>query len=273
LPEALKLESWRTSSFAVAVLGPVFALLVLTIKKDGIAAQRPAGETRHAKRREFFLYLRENWRSLMGGYGAAALAAAALGPLISWLPVAVSRRFSLSPAQIGLQLGATFISATVIGLIFSAARQRLFRQRLSQLLPLYAGCYLTFLSALPVAVLAFSDSLAGIYVAIFLVTTCFVAFNATMPSLFQGMAPGTLRERVTAAGFAARTVASTVGAIAVGYLSTVMTSQSNGLLSAACAIATPLLLLSAASLYCVRKHAGRTLEEVQRLEINPERSM
>ena len=273
LPEALKhLESWRTSSFAVAVLGPAFAVLVLTIKKDGIAAQRPAGATRHAKRREFSLYLKENWRSLMGVYGAAALAAAGLGPLVSWLPVAVSRRFGLSPAQIGVQLGVTFVSATVIGLIFSAALQRLFRQRLGQALPLYTGRYLTLLSALPVAVLAFSDSLVGIYVAIFLVVTCFVAFNATMPSLYQGIAPGALRARVTAAGFAVCTVASTAGAIAVGYLSSVMTSQRNGLLDAACAIAAPLLLLSAASLYCVRKHAVRTLEEVQRLEINSEQS-
>ncbi len=274
LPAALQhLEPWRTSSFAVAVLGPAFAVLVMVIKKDKIAAQRPVGVVRQTKHRELSRYLKANWRSLLGVYGAAALAAAALGPLISWLPVAVSRRFGLSPAQTGLQLGAAYVAATVFGLIASAALHRAFRQRLGPVLPLYTGRYLTLLSALPIAFLAFSNSLVGIYAAMFVVVACFVAFNATMPSLYQGIAPGALRARVTATGFAVCTVASTAGAIMVGYLSSVMASQSNGLLNAVCAIAAPLLLLSAASLHCVRKHAVRTLEEVQRLEIDPERIM
>ncbi len=274
LPAILRdVEPWRMASFAVALLGPAFAALVITIRDPQRArAQGHAGK-QAASKGDLLSYLRLHWRAVAGLYGAVALSAAALTPLMSWLPVAIARRFALSPAEVGTQLGTVFLAATVVGIAMSSVFNRLWGRRLGDMLPVRTAPYLTAFSAVPLASFAFVGSIAVAYAAIFMVVVALIAFNAGMPVIYQGIAPGRVRARLTAGVVAIATLGSALGPIVVGYLSNRMVHNDNALLIACAEIGVPLTLLSAVLMRWAAKPLQVTLEAVRLEDESTTRSL
>ena len=201
------LESWRTATFAVAVVGPVFAALVLSIQDKQTPRRKVERADQGRATGELARFLRLHWRAMAGIFGSAAAGAAALSPLMAWLPVAVARQFGLTPAEVGAQTGGLFLAATVSGIAISVVINRLWGRRLGDMVNVLASPYLTALSAVPLAFVAFSQTACGVYVAIFLVLMMLIAFNAVA------------------------ILAGALGPIAVGFLSDRMAPNSNGLLT------------------------------------------
>jgi len=201
---------------------------------------------------------------VVGVFGAAAAGGAAMGPLMAWLPIAMARRFQLSPAEIGAQLGGILLVATVVGIATSGLFNRIWGHRLGELLSVRAAPYLTGFSAIPLASFAFIGSAQAAYVAIFLIMVPLIAFNAGMPIVYQGIAPGNVRARLMAMSSAIAIVAVALGPIAVGYLSDYIGKNENALLMACAVIGVPLTLLSATLMLWAEKHVRATLAAVRR---------
>jgi len=194
---------------------------------------------------------------------SAAAGGAALTPLMAWLPTAMARRFHLSPAEVGAQLGGMFLVATIAGIAMSGLFSRLWGRRLGDLLPVRTAPYLTAFSAVPLGYCAFVGSAASAYAAMFLILVPLIVFNAGMPIVYQGIAPDGVRSRLTAGAVAVATVAGALGPIAVGYLSDYMGHDDNAMLTARAVMGVPLTLLSAALLRWADKHAQATLAAVR----------
>lgn len=267
LPSMLQgLESWRTASFAVAIVGPLFALLVVFIrlneeqpfarKPKAVGTSSAPGELRH--------YLRNNWRALVGVYGSAALGGMAFGPLLSWLPPAIARRYDLSPSEVGSNIGTMFLVSTMVGLGLAGLLNRFWGRRFGESLPVRTAPYLTAFSAIPLVAVAFVESANAVYAAVFLVLVPLIAFNAGMPTVYQGIAPRGLRATVMAGAMALTTPLVACGPILVGYVSDGVADRPNGLLLSCVAIGVPFTLLSAWLIHWAAKPIHATLEVVRR---------
>ena len=256
------MESWRTASFAVAIVGPLFAALVITIRDRQHSNAQDHRAPQRASKGELSRHLRAHWRTVAGVFGAAAAGGAALGPLMAWLPIAMARRFQLSPAEIGAQLGGIFFVATIVGIAMSGLMVRVWGRRLGDLLSVRTAPYLTGFSAIPLASFAFIASAPAAYLAIFLIIVPLIAFNAGMPIVYQGIAPSHVRARLMAAASAIAIVAGALGPIAVGYLSDSMGQSENALLTACAVMGVPLTLISATLMRWAEKHIRATLAAV-----------
>ncbi len=123
-------------------------------------------------------------------------------------------------------------------------------------MPVRTAPYLTAFSVVPLASFAFVGSITIVYAVIFMVLVAMIAFNAGMPAIYQGIAPGSVRARLTAGAIAIATLSGALGPIVVGYLSNRMAHNDNALLIACTEIGVPLTLLSAAPVCW----AGRPLQ-------------
>jgi MFS family permease len=255
------LEPWRTATIAVALIGPLVAALVLAMR-DGQPTAPPRALV-GSDNGELKDYLWAHWRAVVGVFGAAALSAAALAPLMGWLPVAMARRFGLTPAEVGAQTGMLYLVATVAGIALSAVFARLWGDRLGDLLPLRTGPLLTALSTLPLGFIALAESLTALKAAIFLVLVLLIAFNASMPLVYQGIAPARLRARLIAIGAACGIVVSALTPIAVGVVSDRVSAGGSGLLVICAAMGVPLVMSSAAVMRWSVRPASRAFEAVR----------
>lgn len=268
LPGILQgVESWRTASFAVAIVGPLFALLVVFIRfnDEKPSARKPkAVATPSEPSGELRQYLRANWRALVGVYGSAALGGMAFGPLLSWLPPAIARRYDLSPSEVGTSIGTMFLVSTIVGLGLAGLLNRVWGNRFGESLPVRTAPFLTAFSAIPLIAVAFVGSANATYAAVFLVLMPLIAFNAGMPTVYQGISPRGLRATVMAGATAMVTMLVSSGPILVGYVSDSVANRPNGLLLSCVVIGAPFTLLSAWLIHWAAKPIHATLEAVRK---------
>ncbi|MBI5268164.1 MAG: MFS transporter [Burkholderiales bacterium] len=270
LPGLLRgMESWRSASFAVGVVGPVFALAVLFIadaprrRLGRAAASIPSALPADAAPWPF---VRRHARTLLGLYGAATLTGLALGPLLAWIAPAMARKFGLQPAEVGTQVGTLLLSATVTGIALSALFQRLWGARWGVLLPLRIGPWLTALSAPAIAATALLPSHAGVRVGLFVALVALIAFNANMPSVYQLTLPASYRARMSAVTLSLVAVGGALGPVLVGALSDAMGASADALLQACAWIGVPCALLAALAMHWGSTAAAATIDEVRRLD-------
>lgn len=262
LPPFLRgLDSWRTASFMVGAIGPVFALLTLTIRAGASTPAQVQGAT-HPE--GLTHYLRANGRALLAVYGSCGFAAIALGPLMAWLAPALARQFGLSPAQVGSQVGVLYLASSVAGIGLAGVLNRVLGRGARRLLPVRVGPLLTVIAAAVCGMLLMVESIQAIYAAVFVAVTLLVGFNSLMPTVYQLLTPEHLRARVMAVAFSVLALASAAGPIAVGVLSDRMFPGGRQLLMACAAIAAPFLLLSAALLRWGGNDIAATIELVER---------
>ena len=264
LPEFLKgLEAWRVVFYAVALPGPVFALLVMTIRADhGRSAPTASGPVAGAG--ALGPYMKCHWRALVGVFGSASACVAAFSPVMAWLAPALTRVFGVPPADVGVQLGGVLGAASLVGIGMATLTVQRWGQRFGDALPMHTGQFLATVALLPVALIAWAPTAWIALGAVFVLGALAVAFSAVLPGLWQGIAPAPLRVRVIAISGAAIALSTALGPLAVGWLSDLFWSNHpRGLLLAIASISAPLMLLSAVLMRWVRGPLQVTLEEVR----------
>ena len=267
LPEFLKgMEAWRVVFYAVALPGPVFALLVMAIRADhGRSAPTASGPAAGAQ--ALGPYIKGHWRALVGVFGSASACVAAFSPVMAWLAPALTRVFGVPPADVGVQLGGVLGAASLVGVGMATLTVQRWGERFGDALPMHTGQFLATVALLPVALIAWAPTAWIALGGVFLLGALAVAFSAVLPGLWQGIAPAPLRVRVIAISGAAIALSTALGPLAVGWLSDLFWSNHpRGLLLAIASISAPLMLLSAVLMRWVRGPLQVTLEEVRGLE-------
>ena len=188
-PEFLKgLEAWRLVFYAVALPGPVFALLVMAIRADhGRSASGGRGPATDAA--ALVPYLKRHWRTLAGVFGSASACVAAFSPVMAWLAPALTRVFGVPPSEVGVQLGGVLGVASLVGIGVATLTVQRWGQRFGDALPMHTGQYLAAVALLPAVLIAWAPSAWAVLGAVFVLGALAVAFSALLPGLWQGIAP------------------------------------------------------------------------------------
>lgn len=130
-PLVAHLATWRVALLAVALPGPVIAVLIALIRT------RPRIVSEAAERGSGLLaYFREHLRTLVGVFVGFGFAASAWGTIQTWMPVALVRVFGQTPAQTGVRLGITAAVASLIGVLASGLLVRKLRGRFGDHTPM-----------------------------------------------------------------------------------------------------------------------------------------
>jgi len=113
VPFVSGLAPWRVVLIVLGVAGLGLALFFFTIREPN---------KRHAMLRghlfsvgEVARALRSQWMVLLPLYAAMAIGSIVDYAIMSWMPALLSRRFALTPSEIGASLGAVAIAAGLIG--------------------------------------------------------------------------------------------------------------------------------------------------------------
>ena len=244
LPSGInQLEPWRLSFLAVAVPGPIVALLILLIRVRPLSAAAAAG--RAASPLRLADYVREHGRTLVGVFGGTGLAGLGIAALAAWSPVVAARNFHATPQQVGQGIGLAYVIGTVCGALIGGYGVRKLRPLVGIATPLRVIVMGFALSALSSAALFGAMSALHVYVLFGLQVAFLIAGSVLAPTLLQDMTPHSLRSRVIALGSVITILLSALSPVLVGVLSDALPAGSRSLLMATAIVATVSLAVGA----------------------------
>lgn len=244
LPDALAgLDAWRLSFFAVALPGPVIAVLILLIRLRPVAAQ--AASAGPAGRDTLRGYLRSHVRTIVGVFGGSGLGSLGIHALAAWAPVVATRNFGASAQQVGQGIGAAYMVGTLAGALVGAFGVKRLRAAAGIAAPLRVLWIGTALAALASAGLAFAGSALQVYVLFGLQVAFLICGTVVAPTLLQDMSPPALRSRVIAFGSVIVTLLAALSPVLVGVVSDVLVGHPDGLLLAVATVAAVSMAIGA----------------------------
>ncbi len=235
------MESWRLSFFAVALPGPIVALLIMLIRVR--KASSSAGEAHRAAPLRLADYLRAHGRTVVGVFGATGLGGLGIAALAAWAPVIASRNFGGTPQQVGQGIGAAYLIGTVVGALIGGYGVRRLRPLLGVATPVRVLVIGFGLSALASAGLLGATSAMHVYVLFGLQVAFLIAGSVVAPTLLQDMTPPSLRSRVIALGSVVTLLLSALSPVLVGLLSDALQAEPRGLLISVAVVAAVSLAL------------------------------
>lgn len=233
---------WRKAFLLLSMAGiPLLLLGAFTldpVRKHAHGAGAAVGAATHS----LLQFLRQRWQSIglfVGMVGCMMVAVQGLNQLIT---LALERRYSAVPAEIGHAMGLIVLLTSVGCLPIAGGLDRLLAPRLGKAVrPLIMGVCIAL--ALPVVFsLTSAATLTHAFwtVGVFLFMTCIA--NALVPTMLQDLAPPTLRARCFALWSFVVSVFIATGPLIAGQLSDrVFDGQ---LLQAIVTTAVPALVLS-----------------------------
>ncbi|SBV34272.1 putative Major facilitator superfamily (MFS_1) transporter [uncultured Sphingopyxis sp.] len=238
------IDSWRLAMMLIALPGPVFFLLVLTMPlgSRGSAAGTPAG-TDEAGARDFIPYATAHWRTLACIFGSIFAMAVAMTSGLMWFPLALPRAFGIDPATVGVGLGTAITIATLVGVVLAPLTLRL-RRADAGLGPVRAAAIFVALTPLPAALLPFTTSAFQAYALAAVQGALGIAASSLMPGVLQNLAPPHLRSRVLALLGIVNALALAASPLVVGWISGLI-EEPRGMLYAITIVSLPSLIVSA----------------------------
>jgi MFS family permease len=258
------LDTWRIAMLLVAVPGPLFCLLLLTMPLGAGASDRPL-ENKNADRSGmigFLPYARSQRRTLAYFFAIVLVINIPLSSSLTWFPLALPRAFGINPASVGVALGTAITVATLIGICLPALVLKLWRGSADQK-PLRAFAIFTGLAALPTALLPFATSAFQAYAVATFQGALGIAACALTPGLLQDLAPKHLRARILAALTIATPLALAASPMAIGAVASLIAGPRNILL-AMTIVNLPSLIASATLISLARKPYAGTVQAIQR---------
>ena len=229
------MESWRLSFFAVAVPGPVIALLIMLIRVRKSSSS--GAEAHRAAPLRLTDYLRAHGATVVGIFGATGLGGLGIAALAAWAPVIASRNFGGTPQQVGQGIGAAYLIGTVVGALIGGYGVRRLRPSLGVATPVRVLVIGFGLSALASAGLLVATSAMHVYVLFGLQVVFLIAGSVVAPTLLQDMTPPSLRSRVIALGSVVTLLLSALSPVLVGLLSDALQADPRGLIISVAVIA------------------------------------
>jgi MFS family permease len=238
------IDSWRIAMMTMALPGPLFFLLVITMPLGKRAAPQPPKRvdddgTMH----DFLPYAKAHWRTLGCIFGSIFATAVSMTSGLTWFPLALPRAFGIDPTTVGVGLGTAITIATLIGVFLPAIALRLGR-RAADLEPIKLARIFIWLAPLPVAFLPFVTSPFQAYAIAAILGAVGGAGSALMPGLLQDLAPPHLRSRVLAILGITNALALAISPIAIGIISSLIVGP-RGMLLAITIVSLPFLVASA----------------------------
>ncbi|MFL9990361.1 MFS transporter [Paraburkholderia sediminicola] len=264
LPSSLHgFEVWRLAFLAVAMPGPVVALLILLIRMHPGRASvqvRGAGSGGRQSQHEMSRYLRTHRITLVSIFVAIGLASLGLAATGIWLPIIAARSFGATPAQIGEHIGAAFVFGILAGAAVGAVSVRLLHARLREATPMRVLSLGTFGAALAFLPLLHLRSVNELYLICCLQGVSLTAGTVLIPTVMQDITPVAVRSRAIALGSVVIVGLSSLSPVLVGMLSDALTSTPQALPAAVTIVGTCSLLLAAALFYAAEKSFVRTVK-------------
>jgi MFS family permease len=236
-------DSWRVAMMLIALPGPVFFLLVLTMPLGHNADAQTRVEADDATARDFIPYAAAHWRTLAAIFGSIFAMAIAMTAGLMWFPLALPRAFGIDPATVGVGLGTAITVATLAGVVLAPLTLRL-RRADTPLEPVRVAALFVALTPLPAALLPFTTSAFHAYAIAAVQGALGIAASSLMPGVLQNLAPPHLRSRVLALLGIVNALALAASPLAIGWISGLVAGP-RGMLYAITIVSLPSLVASA----------------------------
>jgi len=244
LPAALSgVDIWRMAMMVIALPGPIFFLLVLTMPSGDNSGAAVVQGADDGELRDFMPYARAHWRTLLCVFGSIFAMAVAMTSGIMWFPLALPRAFGIDPTTVGVGLGTAITIATLVGVVLSPVLLKLRRGDVD-LDPLRVAAIFVALTPLPAAFLPFTSSPFQAYCIAGVQGALGIAASSLMPGVLQNFAPAHLRSRVLALLGIVNALALAASPLAVGAISGLIEGP-RGMLQSITIVSLPALIVSA----------------------------
>ena len=254
------LESWRVALILVAVPGPLFALLLVTIRMRGRTRRiaDSGASTATADLDKMLPFIREHWRSIAFIYGAIFAYGLPLGASLTWLPVAMPRAFeAVQASSVGMQMGIAIGIGSLMGLIMAPLGTKLVGGD-ADLKPFRMARVFLIAASLPTLFLLFAWQPWQIYAAVGAQLAFLLATGALMPGVLQQLAPPNLRSRLLSLLGICTAISGGLAPMIVGTLSGLL-DGSRGLLTAMVIVGLPAWIVAAILMSMARRPFIATL--------------
>lgn len=267
LPMALQtLEPWRLAFLAVALPGPLTALMILLIR---LHPQRGgAAEAMSTQRLLLTGYVRAHRATLIGVFGGTGLATLGVAASSNWVPIIAARSFGASAAEVGRGVGAAYLLGTAAGALLGAAGVKLLHKRHGAATPIRVLGIGSALAAVGAAAMAAVSSALLLYVLFGVQVAALIAGSVLAPTFLQDMTPPALRSRVIALGSVITLGLSAASPVLVGALSDALHGTPQGLLASTAGIAATAFALGAVAMRSAEPFFVRTVHT-----FNPDRAV
>jgi len=254
-------DNWRIAMMIIALPGPLFFLLVLTMPVAKMTAANPGAEADWGASRDFLPYARAHWRTLACVFGSIFAMAVAMTSGVMWFPLALPRAFGIDPATVGVGLGTAITVATLVGVLLAPALLRL-RRGDAELDPLRVAAIFVALTPLPAVLLPFTASAFEAYLVAGVQGALGIAASSLMPGVLQNLAPPPLRSRVLALLGIVNALALAASPLAIGALSGLIDGP-RGMLQAIAVVSLPSLIISAVLMMLAPRPYAATLRAIR----------
>lgn len=248
------MDSWRVALILVATPGPLFVLLLATIRmrdgEDRIA--EATGPDQAADFDKILPFIREHWRTIACIYGSIFAYGLPLGAVGAWLPVAMPRAFEgIDAASVGIPLGIAMGVGSVVGLIMAPVATKLLRGD-PDLKPLRIARLCLALAAVPTLGILLAWEPWQIYASVGIQVAMLLATGALMPGVLQQLSPPHLRSRLLSLLGIAGAIAGGLAPMMVGALSAGLDAH-RGLLTAMVIVGLPAWIVGAVLMSMARR--------------------
>lgn len=255
-------DSWRLAMMLIALPGPIFFLLVLTMPLGNRGDEaKAAAEVDSAGDRNFLPYARAHWRTLACIFGSIFAMAVAMTSGVMWFPLALPRAFGIDPATVGVGLGTAITIATLAGVLLAPLTLRQ-RRGDADIGPVKVAAIFVALTPLPAAFLPFTTSAFQAYCVAAVQGALGIAASSLMPGVLQNLAPAHLRSRVLALLGIVNALALAVSPLAIGAISGLIEGP-RGMLNAITIVSLPSLIASAILMALASRPYGATLRAIR----------
>jgi len=264
LPGLASMESWRVPLILVSVPGPLFALLLGTIRIRSTAGRGARSDESSAAPEELVPFVRSNWRAIVYIYGMIGAYSLPLNSSFSWLPIAMPRIFGIESSAVGLQLGAAIAVGILVGLLLPPLAMRIAGGD-ATLKPLGLARIFMIAAIAPTLFVLVAATPWQIYAAIAVQYALGLATGALMPGVIQQLAPARMRSRLLAILGIVSGISAGLAPILVGALSSLIPA-SRGIFVAIVVVSLPGWVIGALLISWARKPFLATAEMVRRQE-------
>jgi MFS family permease len=265
LPDFLEsMASWRVALVLVAAPGPLFVLLLATIRMGGNSGRiaRPAFDDLGSDLDHIRPFVRKHWRPFACIYGAIFAYTMPLSAAFAWLPVAMPRMFAgVEASAIGVPLGVAVGIGTLVGLILPPLGLKLLGGD-ATIRPLRLASMFLAAASIPALLMLFAWEPWHFYVLIGTQLAAVIATGALMPGVLQQLSPPNLRSRLISFLGISVAVGSGLSPTMVGAMSGVLDPH-RGLLVAIVAVSLPGWVGAALLMSASRKSAAATIATIR----------
>lgn len=270
-------EGWRLAFLFAALPGPLFLVLILSIRlplgRPATPDQVPSSDApivQPAAPVSLPIYFKTHRRTLVPfilGVGLVGISGSSVGV---WLPQVAIRRFGATMIEVGNGFGLATTVAAVIGLVVSVTGVRLLRKRVGAKTPVIIIALAAIGGAASIGLTLLASTSTQLFLAFMVHQACIATGSMVYPSAVQDVAPAAIRARMTAITSMVLFVFLALGPPLVGGLSDRMQAAGGSALLpslvwtviAALALCALLMVLTLRT-YAATTEAAAMIDEVQ----------